>query len=200
MGLNAAQTLAKSAGDLFLAPYPTAAPADTDLLDDGALAGAGYVHAGWLSEDGPQPEGFEGENTKHYGWNAVAPIRSITRVTEPMVPVSLLQWNAENLGLYFPGATYNEGAKTLSIPESGNPTEQALLIRVIDGDRAIGLWVAKVTARGGGSFAFPGDGLAEIPVTFDVLSTGDPSSYVKLIGIAADADDSSGGSSGSSSS
>ena len=83
MGLNDAQTLAKSAGDLFLGPYPTSAPSDEELTNDQTLAGAGWVHAGWLSEDGPQPEGFEGDNSKHYGWNAIAPIRSITRVTEP---------------------------------------------------------------------------------------------------------------------
>lgn len=183
MALIATETLAKSAGDLLLAPFPTAAPADTDLDDLTALEGAGWVHAGWLHEDGPQPEGFEGENSKHYGWNAVAPIRSITRVTEPMVPVSLLQWNAENLSLYFPGASHDVPTRTLTIPESGNPTDKALLLRIIDGARHVGLWVAKVNARGGGAFEFPGDGLAPIPVSFDVLSSGDPAAFVKLIGI-----------------
>lgn len=183
MALVSAETLAKSAGDLFLAPYLTAAPTLANLASVSALEGLGYVHAGWLHEDGPQPEGFEGENTKHYGWNAVAPIRSITRVTEPQVPVSLLQWNAENLSLYFPGATLDAPSSVLTIPESGNPTEQSLLLRIIDGAKHIGIWVAKVTARGGDGFEFPGDALAPIPVIFDVLSTGDPASYLKVIGV-----------------
>lgn len=183
MTLNADQTLAKSAGDLFLATAVTSAPTDDDLEVDATLEAAGWVHAGWLHEDGPQPEGFEGENTKHYGWNAVAPIRSITRVTEPMIPVSLLQWNATNLGLYFPGATHDEANRVLTIPETGTPTEQSLLLRVVDGDRYFGIWAAKVTARGGGAFEFPGDGLAPIPITFDILSNGDDANYVHIIGV-----------------
>lgn len=183
MALISSETLAKSAGDLFLAPYPEAAPAVADLDDQAALEAAGWVHAGWLHEDGPTAEGFEGENSKHYGWNAVAPIRSITRVTEPMVPVSLLQWNVTTLGLYFPGATHDVPTQVLTIPESGNPVEQSLLLRIIDGARHIGIWVSKVTPRGGGGFEFPGDGLAPIPVVFDVLSTGDPASYLKIIGV-----------------
>ena len=183
MALIANETLAKSAGDLLLAPFPQAAPSAADLEDLSALETAGWVHTGWLHEDGPQPEGFEGDNTKEYGWNAVAPIRSITRVREPMVPVSLLQWNVDNLSLYFAGASYDEPTQTRTIPETGNPVDQALLLRIIDDDRHIGIWVAKVQARGGGNFEFPGDGLAPIPITFDVLSTGDDENYVKVIGI-----------------
>lgn len=179
--LNAAETIAKSAGSLYVAPYPEDAPAAADITDQEALEAAGWVHVGWLHEDGPQPEGFEGDNSKHYGWNAVAPIRSITRVTEPMIPVSLLQWNVENLSLYFPEAEYTEAAKTLDIPETGNAAEQSLLIVVEDGEFAFAIWAAKVTARGGGSFEFPGDGLAPIPLVFDVLSTGDE--FMQIIGI-----------------
>jgi hypothetical protein len=182
MTRNAAETIAKSAGDLYLGPYPIAAPDEADLTTVATLEGAGWVHAGWLHEDGPQPDGFDGDNSKHYGWNAVAPIRSITRVTEPMISVSLLQFNAENLSLYFPGAEHDAPNRVLTIPESGNPTEQSLLMVVEDGDRPIGIWCAKVTARGGGSFEFPGDGLAPIPVVFDILSTG-TDDYIEVIGI-----------------
>lgn len=183
MTLISAETLAKSAGDLYLAPLGTGAPADTELSDAAALAALGWLHAGWLGEDGPSFSGFDGSNSKHYGWNSVAPIRSITRVTEPAVEVPLLQWNEENLSLYFPQASYDAGTRTLSIPESGNPDEQELLVVVADGSRYVGVWCGKVTARGGGEFTFPGDGLADIPLVFDVLSTGDPDAYVHVIGI-----------------
>ena len=183
MALIAAETLAKSAGSLYLAPNPQAAPAVADLGVQATLEAAGWVHAGWLHEDGPTLEGFEGDNTKLYGWNAVTAIRSITRVTEPMIPVSLLQWNVENLQLYFPEASFDEPTQVLSIPESGNPSDKSLLLVIEDGDLEIGVWVSKVTARGGGSFEFPGDGVAPIPVIFDVLSTGDPADFVKVIGI-----------------
>lgn len=179
----AAETLAKSAGDLYLGPTGTGAPADTELADPAALAALGYVHAGWLDEAGPNLAGFEGSTSKLYGWNSVAAIRSITRVTEPAIEVGLLQWNEENLALYFPGAVYDEPTRTVQIPESGSPTEQELLVVVEDGDRPVGVWVGKVAAHGGGAITFPGDGLAPIPVVFDVLATGDPTAYVHFIGV-----------------
>lgn len=189
--LNAQETLAKSAGSLYLAEFPTEAPDVDDITDRDALEADGWVHAGWLHEDGPGTDGFEGDTTKHYGWNAVAPIRSITRINDPMIPVTLLQWNVENLSLYFAGAEYDEPNKILSIPETGNPAEQALLLIVEDDDKAIAIWVAKVSARGGASFEFPGDGLAPIPVVFDVLSSGDPEEWVKVVGIELATEESS---------
>lgn len=179
----ASETLAKSAGSLYLGPIGTGFPPVADLDDEAALLAAGWIHAGWLHEDGPTFGGFDGTTTKHYGWNSVAPIRSTTRVTEPTIEVALLQWNQENLELYFPGAAYDAATRTLKIPESGNPTEQELLVVVADGDKFIGLWVAKVTAHGGGEFSFPGDGLAGIPVMFDVLATGVPTEWVHAIGV-----------------
>ena len=183
MTLESIETLSKSAGHLYVAPTGTGVPADTELGDTAALEALGFIHVGWLHEDGPTPTGFEGSNSKHYGWNSVAPIRSITRVTEPAIEVALLQWNVENLQLYFPGTTYDAGLRTLTIPESGNPTEQELLVCVADGADWLGLFAYKVTARGGGGIAFPGDGLSGIPITFDVLGTGDDAAWVKVIGI-----------------
>lgn len=185
MVLNAAETIVKSSGDLYLAPVSTASPAVADLANTAAartaLETAGWVHTGWIEEEGPTPEGFEGDNEKHYGWNAVAPARSTTRVTEPMVNVPLLQWNVENLSLYFPGATHDTLTETLTIPEGGNSTESALLTVVRDGDKAIGLWCAKTSPRGGDSFEFPGDAMAVIPVAFDILGGVVP--WVKVIGV-----------------
>lgn len=183
MTLLAEETLAKSAGDLYLAPAGTGAPADEDLDDSTTLIAAGWVHVGWLDEAGPKFAGFEGKNTKLYGWNAVAPVRSITRIAEPSVEVGLLQWNSDNLALYFPEADYDEPTRTLKIPESGNPTAQELLVVVADGTRHVGVWAASVTPRAGGAFEFPGDGLAPIPVVFDVLATGDPAEWVHVIGV-----------------
>ncbi len=183
MTLIASETIAKNAGNLYLAPYPEPPPLFADLGVEATLAANGWVNVGWLHEDGPSIEGFGGDNSKHYGWNATAPIRSITRITDPTVPVTLLQWNTENLGLYFADAVYTAATKTLAIPEAGVPDNYSLLIVVVDGVQRFGIYVAKVTPRGGDSFEFPGDGLAPIPVVFDVLSTGTPTDYVKIIGV-----------------
>jgi len=184
MTLIAEETLSKSAGDLLLAPVGTGVPADTDIEDLDVLAALGWVHVGWLDEEGPSFVGFEGTTTSQSGWNRVIPIRKITRIAEPMIETPLLQWNVENLQLYFPGATYDAGTRTLTVPESGNPVTQELLLVLQDGDRHMGIWVAAVTHRGGGAFAFPSDGdLAQIPVTFDVVSSGDPDEFVKFVGV-----------------
>ena len=164
MTLTAAETLAKSAGDVYTAPLATGVPTDLDTLDPA------WVHMGWLHEDGPSLSGFAPENTKRKGWNRQAPVRSLNRFGEPTVEVPLLQWNAENLQLYFPGATHDVPTSTLSIPDVGNPTEQELLIVVQDGADKIGLWVARTAPRGGDDISFPEDDLAPIPVVFDVLS------------------------------
>ena len=182
MTLLASETLAKSAGDLYLGPTGTGAPAEGDLDDSAALLAAGWVHKGWLDEAGPRMVGFEGENTKHFGWNRVPAVRSVTRVTEPMIEVGLLQWNVENLQQYFPGSTYDAGSGTLTIPEAGNPTDQELLIVVADGSRYIALWLARTSHRGGGEIEFPGDGLSSIPVTYDVLAP-ESGDFFKVIGV-----------------
>jgi hypothetical protein len=189
MALNAAETLAKSAGDVYLAPVGTGAPDAADLDDSAALELDGWYQIGWLSEDGPELANFEGETTKHAGWNRIAPIRTVTRVAEPEITVPLLQWNVENLQRYFLGSTYNVGTKTLTIPESGSPEESELLLVVADGDKYIGLWFGKVSGRPGGTLSFPdgAEDLAPIPITFDVLSA-DP--YAAIIGVEEAAEES----------
>ena len=187
MARAASETLAKSAGDVYAATVGTAAPdaSVADALSDATLTGGAWSQVGWLGPDGPQLEGFGGDNTKHYGWNAVKPIRATTRVTEPMVTVPLLQWNTENLQLYFPGATYDALTETLSIPDAGSIVETALLIVVRDGTaKDVGLWLGKVSPRGNGNLTFPGDGLSEIPVAYDVLSLDDGSEPYKVLGVA----------------
>ena len=182
MPLASSETLAKSAGDMYLAPVGTAVPA-FDGLDDTALTAGSWVHAGWLGEDGPSLSGFEGDSEKLYAWNRSVPMRSIVRVTEPMVEVPLLQWNVENLSLYFPGATHTPLEERLTIPSSTTITEKALLIVVRDGTaQEVGLWLAKTSPRGGGSIEFPGDGTSEIPITFDVLSP-DTGEFFNIVGV-----------------
>ncbi len=181
MALTAAETIAKSSGDLYEAPAGTAAPDVADIGDMAALELAGWVHVGWVDEDGPQPAGFEGETTKHYGWNRIAPARATTRRTEPEISVGLLQWNTENLQRYFPGATADALTETVTVPEDVVTAEKAVLITVTDGDKTIAMWVSKATVRGGDSFEFPGDGLTPIPVVYDVLGGEVP--WVQFVGI-----------------
>lgn len=186
MALNASETLAKSAGDVYIGPLGTGAPTDAQIgVGDAAIAvleGLGWQHLGWVHEDGPELANFEGETTKHPGWNRIAPIRTVTRRAEPEVTVPCLQWNVENLQQYFLGATYDAPSRTLTIPEEGSPAEVEMLIVVTDAARELALWLGKVSGRPGGSLSFPegGDDLSQVPITFDVLSA-DP--FMKVVGI-----------------
>lgn len=172
MPLNSNEVLAKSLGDIYLAPHGEAAPLLADLDDQAALETAGWEHIGWIAEEGPELVGFEGETTSLFGWNRPAAIITNTTAPERQVSVPLLQFNVENLQLYFPGSTYNAGTKTLTIPEAGSTTPQAFLMVVSDGTKYYGLYAPKVTGRPGGSLTFPDgqDELSQIPITFDILA------------------------------
>lgn len=172
MPLNAEEVLAKSIGDVYLAPHGETAPADTIIDDQAALEAAGWEHIGWIAEEGPELVGFEGETTSLFGWNRPTAIKTNTTAPSRQVTVPLLQFNVENLQLYFPGSTYNGGTRTLTIPESGTTTAQAFLMVVSDGTKYLGLFIPKVTGRPGGPMSFP-DGqeeLSQIPITFDALA------------------------------
>lgn len=186
MALIAEETIAKSAGDLYLAPDGTAAPPVGALDDREALEALGYIHVGWMHEDGPEiPETLAGSWTKLFGWNRTAAVRSVQgRPGDDPITVSLLQWNVETLQLYFPGADYDDGTRTLKIGERGATTHQTFLLTVADGDRLIGLWVQRVSARGGGALSFPNaeDGFSPVPVAFDVLSS-DTADHIAVIGV-----------------
>lgn len=187
MSLNSAETIIKAAGDVYRAPLETAPPGEGILSDRDALEGLGYIHMGWLHEDGPTPEGFEGEVQSYNGWNRQAPVRSRAVIGEPSVTVPLIQWNRENVQLYFPGSDVDGGTGNIVVPTTpGTASEQVLLIVVQDGDSDFGFWFAKTSPRPGGSFAFPGDEFSQIPVVFDVLAPDDDSlGLAQIIGLSS---------------
>lgn len=171
-GLNAAEVLAKSIGDVYRAAHGEAAPSDTDIETEAALEALGWEHMGWVAEEGPELVGFEGETTSLFGWNRPTAIITNTQAPERQVTVPLLQFNVETLQLYFPGSTYSALTRTLTIPESGTSTPYAFLMVISDGTKYHGLYIPKVTGRPGGPLTFP-DGqeeLSQLPITFDVLA------------------------------
>lgn len=183
MALNSDEVLAKSIGDVYLATLGEGPPDDDDLDDYEALQTAGWTHIGWIAEEGPTLTGFEGETTALFGWNRPDAIITNTQAPERSVEVPLLQFNVENLTLYFPGSTYSAVTRTLTIPSSGTPTPQAFLMVVSDGSKYLGLYLPKVSGRPGGPLTFP-DGqeeLSQLPITFDVLA--DDTNDIAFIGV-----------------
>jgi hypothetical protein len=170
MALNSTETVVKGAGDVYLAPLGTGAPVAADLADAAALELDGWVHIGALHEDGPTFEGFEGDVNRFNIWNRQAPFRVQTVIGEPVVNVPLVQFNQENLQRYFPGATIDVNGDVVIPDTPGSGDEKELLVVVEDGSFAIGIWIAKTTARPSGPLEFPGDEFSQIPIAFDVLA------------------------------
>jgi hypothetical protein len=187
MSLNSAETIVKSAGDVYRAPLGTGVPLEADLDDHDTLVATGWVHMGWLHEDGPTFDGWEGEVQSFNGWNRQAPVRVRSIIGEPTVTTPLTQWNVENAGLYFPGSTIDGPTGNLIVPTTpGSGTEQELLVVVQDGTEFFGLWVAKTSPRPGGPLEFPGDDFSQIIVTFDVLAPDDDTDgLAQVIGLEA---------------
>ena len=185
MALNANETIIKAAGDVYRAALGTGAPSEEDLTDSGALVSAGFVHMGWLHEDGPSFDGFEGEVQRFNGWNRQAPVRVRSIIGEPTVTVPLTQWNVENASLYFPGSEVDIASGNLVVPSTpGTAIEQELLVVVQDGSESFGFWAAKTSPRPGGPLEFPGDDFSQIQVTFDVLAPdSDEDGLVQIIGL-----------------
>ena len=185
MSLNSTETIVKSAGDVYRAPLGTGVPLEADIDDAAALATDGWVHMGWLHEDGPTFDGWEGEKQTFLGWNRQAPVRIRSIIGEPIVNVPLVQWNTDNAQLYFPGSTIDGVSGNLIVPTTpGTGTEQELLVVVQDGTEFFGVWVAKTTPRPGGPLEFPGDDFSQIVVSFDVLAPDDDADgLAQIIGL-----------------
>ena len=176
MAHNANETLIKSAGDVYLATVGTDPPVAADLDDEAALIGDGWTQQGYIAEEGPTFQGFEGEKTVFKVWNVEAAARTKTTVGEPLVNVPFVQWNTDVLPLYFPGASVDGPTGDVVIGNSaGTPAENALLLVIHDGDRTYGFWAARTGAGPGGDLSFPADDLAQLPVAFDVLANDDDS-------------------------
>lgn len=178
------QTIIKSSGDVYTADVNTSPPAAAIITDPAQLASAGWSQQGLIHEDGPQFQGFEGEQETFNVWNVQAPARTRTVLGEPNVLVPFVQWNVSILGLYFPGASVDEETGDVVLGSSvGASAEQALLVVFADGDNYRAMWAARTSANPGGDLTLPDDDFAQLPVRFDLLSnTVDADNMYRWIG------------------
>ena len=190
MALTAAEVIVKSIGDVYSATAGTAAPSVDDLDDMDALQSAGWTHMGWVQEEGPTFPGFEPTIESILGWNRQGAITEAYTISEEArVVVPFLQFTAEVLQLYFPGATHDAQNGTIDVTDYSTPTPVALLVTVGTGSKTIGFWAGSTSPRGEGELSFPDDDGAPIPVGFTILA---PSSgpRFRVLGINVAAGDS----------
>lgn len=171
MALTAAEVIVKSIGDVYSATAGTAPPATADLGSVSTVEGGGWTHMGWVHEDGPTFPGFEPTIESILGWNRQGAITEAYTISEDArVVVPFLQFNAEVLQLYFPGATHDAVNDTVDVEDYATPTPVALLVTVGTGSKTIGFWAGSTSPRGEGELAFPDDDGAAIPVGFSILA------------------------------
>lgn len=186
MAHNANETIIKTGGDVYLATLVEPPPAAADLATEATLEAAGWVQAGFIHEDGPTFEGFEGEKQTFNVWNVEAPARTRSTIGEPLVNVPFVQWNTDIVQLYFPGSTIDGVTGDVVIASSaGTPSEQSLLVVFKDGSNVAAFWAARTAARPGGPLEFPDDDFAQLPVAFDILANEeDAANMYRWIGLS----------------
>lgn len=171
MALTASEVIVKSIGDVYSAQAGQAKPDAGDLGNMSTLEQAGWTHMGWVQEEGPTFPGFEPTIESILGWNRQGAITEAYTISEEArVVVPFLQFTAEVLQLYFPGATYNAGDETIDVTDYSTPTPVALLVTVGTGSKTIGFWAPQTSPRGEGELSFPDDDGAAIPVGFTILA------------------------------
>ena len=171
MALTAEEVVVKSIGDVWSAAAGTAAPDVEDLDSMSALEGAGWSHMGWIQEEGPTFPGFEPQIESILGWNRQGAITEAYTISEDArVVVPFLQFTAEVLQLYFPGATHDAVNGTIDVTDYATPTPVALLVTIGTGSKTIGFWAGSTSPRGEGELSFPDDDGAPMPVGFSILA------------------------------
>lgn len=192
MSRDATELFVKGAGDVYLAELGTEAPGEDILNDDDLLSAAGFVNYGYLNEDGPSFENYEGSNAPLRAWNTDVPVAYKTTRNEPMIVVTFIQWTVETATLFFPGATWDDEDKVLTVSRQIIRPHVAFLAVARDGDRSLGWYEPSVQPRGNGAITFPsGDELAGIPIAFDVTASADDFQLIGDLAILGEEESSS---------
>lgn len=168
MALNDAATLVVGAGNYFLAPVDTAAPADLTSI------AAPWVNIGHTSiEDIMSFESDGGEPTVLGTLQNAALRTSYSKRTESW-NIVLQQWDLASLKLYFgSNATATGDGKWLHVPDNPAPTTTAFLAVFVDGENIFAIYAAKSDILRGDDLEFPDtESLAGLPIRVTPVKSG----------------------------
>jgi hypothetical protein len=122
-----------------------------------ALA-TGWNDLGWISDDGVT-EGVSVNETKKYGWQGGALLRTLRNQFEHPFTVIALEENATVLNLRNPegSVTTTAGITTIDYVPSASVALKQFVIDLVDGDVHRRFWIPSAEATQSGDIAYKGD-------------------------------------------
>ncbi|ASJ79537.1 major tail protein [Mycobacterium phage Kalnoky] len=170
MALNDDAVLTAAVGYVYTAPVGTAAPTPAqlktlNLTDTGLWTPTGWDSIGHTSR-GDMPEfGFDGGDTEVRGSWQKKKLREVT-TEDPVDYLTLFlhQFDEQAFELYYgANASTTPGVFGVSAA-SGDPTEKAFLVVIVDGDERVGFHAHKASVRRDDAIQLPTDDFAALPV------------------------------------
>lgn len=165
MAQDVDQIVVGGAGDLYVAPVGTAAPADSQ-----AAWGAGWVNLGLVSDDGVTLS--DSKTVEDIpAWQLFYPARRIVTERSFQASFTLLQWSKATVELAF-GATVTEpaaGEFRIAPPSAASIGEQALGIEWEDGAETFRLIIPRGIVTDSVEANVVRTDAAGLPVTFGVV-------------------------------
>lgn len=168
--LNSDQLLlgtAKGPG-LWLGTMDAVPPVDvsTDWSTD-------WTSLGYASEDGPTISSST-DSTDIRGWQSLGVLRSVITGRTVTVQFQLLQWNAQNLALYWDidiPTIAADGSFNFEVRSDQAGKKHQLGLDVQDGDNLVRMLFPRVQLNAAGDMQFQRGALAVLDVTFAALET-----------------------------
>lgn len=160
-------------GDLYIAPYGTTLPADTDPR---AALNAAFSNVGYLSDDGMSlAAGASVEDIRV--WQKQNPARRIVTERTFSASGSLAQWNEETFAVAFGGGEWTTtaaGVYRYDPPADGAAiTEYAAVLDWQDGDRLYRTVIQRATLADDVETQLVRNGPSLLPITLNALTPDD---------------------------
>ena len=164
---------------IWIAPEGTAAPTDTTTAP-----AAEWSTLGYLSEDGVTFS-TSTDSESITPWQSRSPVRTVITGRELTVDFTMLEFNAQNVALYFSQTTPTEtgGAFSLDVKSDAPAQTHAVLIDVKDGDHVVRYFFPRATLSEAGDIEVTQSGAIGLPVTMSALD--DAGTLLKIIKGAA---------------
>lgn len=136
-------------------------------------AANGWDNLGHTSR-GEMPEfGFDGGKTEMKGTWQRKRLREVETgdPQEDSVKISLEQWDADTLELYF-GENAAETPGIFGVSGDFNPVEKSILVVIIDGEDKLGFYAARASIQRDAAVKLPIDDFATLPIKATFLNLG----------------------------
>jgi hypothetical protein len=153
---------------IWIAPYPTQGPNDIH-----EAWGPSWSSLGYASEDGPTVASSTG-STDMRAWQSIGVLRSVITDRTVTVHFNLLQWNAQNLGLYWDiesPTVAADGTFKFDVRSDQGAQRHTIGVDVKDGPNQVRMIFPRVQLNATGDMQFQRGALAMLDMTFAALET-----------------------------